>query len=157
MRKKNELHKGWTGNIAIWIPIQKPKMFLKAVKYRNKGQCSIPTLSHHDTTVQTNLGKAELLSLPWTANYSASCCSAGGILRTHPPWPLFIASFQLVQRWKWRTRRSRQKSVRQLQDKSMCKQGALHHHLQVYAEAVFTHSNLWQLYYYGRSLLKVSV
>jgi len=40
---------------------------------------------------------------------------------------------------------------------SMCKQGALYHHLQVYAEALFTHSNLWQLYYYGHSLLRVCV
>jgi len=30
---------------------KKLKMFWKAVKYLNEGQCSIPTLSHHDTTV----------------------------------------------------------------------------------------------------------
>jgi len=46
---------------------------------------------------------------------SSSYNHNGVILRTHPPWPLFIASLQLVQRWKWRTRWSRQKSVRELQ------------------------------------------
>jgi len=48
-------------------------------------------------------------------------------------YSLFHFMDQLVKRWKWRTRRSRQKSVRQLQSASMCKQGALHHHLQVCA------------------------
>ena len=39
-----------------------PKKFWKAMKYLNKSQCSIPTLSHGDATVQTDIGKANLLN-----------------------------------------------------------------------------------------------
>ena len=39
-----------------------PKKVWKAVKYLNKSQCSIPTLSHGDATVQTDIEKANLLN-----------------------------------------------------------------------------------------------
>jgi len=49
-----------------------PKKFWKAVKYLNKNQCSIPTLSHNDTTVQTDIGKANLLNSFFSSCYNLS-------------------------------------------------------------------------------------
>ena len=40
----------------------KTKRVWKAVKYLNEDQCSIPALIDHDTTVQTDIGKADLLN-----------------------------------------------------------------------------------------------
>jgi len=42
------------------------------VKYLNKNQCSIPTLSHNDTTVQTDIGKANLLNSFFSSCYNLS-------------------------------------------------------------------------------------
>ena len=40
------------------------------MKHLNKSQCSIPTLSHGDATVQTDIGKADLLN-----SFFSSCCN----------------------------------------------------------------------------------
>ena len=49
-----------------------PKKFWKAMKYLNKSQCSIPTLSHDDATVQTDIGKADLLNSFFSSCYNLS-------------------------------------------------------------------------------------
>ena len=48
------------------------KTFWKAMKYLNKSQCSIPTLSHGDATVQTDIGKANLLNSFFSSCYNLS-------------------------------------------------------------------------------------
>ena len=42
------------------------------MKYLNKSQCSIPTLSHGDATVQTDIGKADLLNSFFSSCYNLS-------------------------------------------------------------------------------------
>ena len=49
-----------------------PKKFWKAMKCLNKSQCSIPTLSHGDATVQTDIGKADLLNSFFSSCYNLS-------------------------------------------------------------------------------------
>ena len=45
------------------------------MKYLNKSECTIPTLSHGDATVQTDIGKADLLNAFFSSCYNLS----------HPP------------------------------------------------------------------------
>ena len=86
-REVSKLHMAKRAYFSNLNP-KNPKKFWKAMKYLSKSQCSIPTLSHGDATVQTDIGKANLLN-----SFFSSCCS----LSRSPLVPSKYHNLQLPQ------------------------------------------------------------